>query len=134
MRWSDLPVPERQTRLRSLHLEIVETVLVDRRLRSLLVCRACGYVLSPQANSVNKHLKEKHQPLATRYQGLTTFLRSLPLSDPRELPLPEDHLSPFPHLTVRRGYSCSKCLYRSLSDKLVSDYLTAQHPDLRTSS
>jgi hypothetical protein len=133
MKWYTLTPTERQTRLDALHLEIILCPLTNRGSQSILACRACGYILSPRANSVNKHLKEKHRLPADRYRGLTTFLRTLRLNDPQDLPLPADDLAPLPYLRVRPGYTCSECSYRSLSRLLVKSHLTAQHPDLQGS-
>jgi hypothetical protein len=94
-------------------------IVLNQPERVLICCRdGCGYALQVSGQRVKNHLWEKHQiPKETR-SGLTYFIRSLNLPDPRSVPPRKDGVEPHPHLAEILGP------YRTISPKLIGHHLS----------
>lgn len=95
-----------------------------------ILCRTCGFALTPGGDRVSRHLGEKHGIAKSDRRGLNALIRSLNLPDPRTLPVRPNSSGPHPHLERQRGSACRHCGLRSVSQKVIADYVKAVHSDL----
>ena len=79
--WESLSVSERDARFASLGLYY-------NKLEPALICKQCKYALKPSGETVTRHLGEKHGISASARRGLSSFVSSLRLPDPNQLPTP----------------------------------------------
>ena len=126
--WSSLEPNQIQARLKSLNLALTSPVLG----RECVVCLVCGYAVSTQGNGVTQHLWEQHQTPKYARHGLSRYLRSLGLADPKCLQNQPDYSQSHPLLRVQQGAACRDCSYRSLSELCLSRHLVQEHQYSRT--
>ena len=103
--------------------------LVLDTLELTLVCAhpECRYALQPTAKRVHSHLWEKHGISQNDRQGLTAYLRSIALIDPRRLPPRKDGSEAHPYLSRHVGYVCRLCPVRSTSIKIIDQHIRESH-------
>lgn len=92
----------------------------------VLICshRECGYALQHTGQRVTTHLGTKHQVPKADREGLTSYIHSLELPDPRQVPPREDGLEPYPHLIQQPGFVCRRCGEgRTISPKSIDSHV-----------
>ena len=94
-----------------------------------LICRhrECGYALQPATKRVHSHLWEKHGITKDERRGLTAYLRSLRLTDPRTLSQREDGSEPHPDLARYIGFICRLCGEKRISLKTINQHIREHH-------
>ena len=92
----------------------------------ILICRSCGYVLSP--NGVKKHLERAHShlDLATRKE-LVCFATTLDLATTQEIHALRPDSKAVMGLKIESGFQCMECEYVCATEETVMAHCRKNH-------
>jgi hypothetical protein len=80
-----------------------------------LICKTCQYALAVSKSQVTSHLWEKHKISLASRRDITSYIHSLNIPNPVNLPRRPDRSFVHPHLKVYGGYACLSCIYRTIN-------------------
>lgn len=92
-----------------------------------IICIRCGFAIATGGEQVTRHLQEKHHVPKRDRAGLSAFIRTLQLPDPRSIRPWPDGSRPHPRLAQQKGFACRSCGLRSVSIKVLSQHLHRDH-------
>ncbi|KAH0175670.1 hypothetical protein KCU67_g83, partial [Aureobasidium melanogenum] len=92
-----------------------------------LICLTCKLALPVTGSLSTSHLWEEYKTPKQSRAGLTSYVHSLHIVDPSDLPvLPHGFLA-HPDLKVFRFYACKACDQRSTSQDIIGRHMATKH-------
>src|SRR5579871_5227542 len=92
----------------------------------ILICRLCGYVLSP--NGIKKHLERAHRHLSLKIRReLAEFADTLDLATTREVSALRPDSKAVTGLKIESGFSCTRCEYVCATEETMMTHCRRNH-------
>jgi hypothetical protein len=123
--WQALDVEQRVAQLAAINLRIVAPPSGP----DCVICLRCWIALSIQSNGVSQHLCQVHNTPSAARRNINSYLCSLGLANPKDLPNLPDY-SPL-QSDLRQypdGGACRHCNFRSVHHNTLLRHLQQYHP------